>query len=321
MLSPSARRLLDHVEWERVMWQTCSPMTVRPSDGAGFRASLNHWDLGHIGLRLFRAPRYVAVQSPQEIHKAQRQRLVLTIPLEGRCSFSQFGRSVTLEPGQAAFHMTTSPLEYVQQEEGAVVLVQVPSSRVGLYVSCLEDICAIRIEASDRILATLLGSARAVPEIHMISSERAKEAFAEGMVASVGALGALLSEMQDNRNSVVKRRRLNMVKAFIDAELADSGLNPDRIAHANNISVRYLHHLFQGDGQSVTDWIRERRLDQSRKSLESAELRALTVNEIGMRSGFNSDAHFRRAFKTRFGIAPREYRRQQLGFHVDARLS
>ncbi|MBB3930116.1 AraC-like DNA-binding protein [Kaistia hirudinis] len=321
MLPPGTKRLLDHPQWERLMWDSCSPMKVRPGDQAGFRASLALWDLGSLGLRLFRAPRYVAEQTPQDIHRAQRRRLILAVPLEGRCSFAQFGRTVALEPGQAAFHMTTAPMEYIQDEEGAMMLVQVPASRVGLYVSCLEDICAVRIDAGDRILATLLGGARAVPEIHAISSERAKEAFAEGLVASLGALGALLSESVDTRASVVKRRRLNAVKSFIDTHLADSGLNPDRIAGANGISVRYLHHLFQADGQSVTDWIRERRLDQGRKGLESAELMALTVNEIGLRSGFSSDAHFRRAFKTRFGVAPREYRRQRLAGFAEMQAS
>jgi AraC-like DNA-binding protein len=319
MLPSGARTLLDHPEWEAMMWQSCSPMTVAPGDRAGFRASLNLWDLGTLGLRLFKAPRYVAVQTPHEIYRAHRQRLVLTIPLDARCSFSQFGRTVQLEAGQAAFHLTTSPLEYVQVEEGAVVILQVPSNRIGLYASCLEDICAVRIEASDRILATVLGSARAIPDIHAIPSARAKDAFAEGVVASLGALAALLSEAQENQSSVIKRRRLNAVKSFIDAQLADSGLNPDRIASANGISVRYLHHLFQGDGQSVTEWIRERRLDQSRKGLESADLRALTVNEIGLRSGFNNDAHFRRAFKSRYGVAPRDYRRQQWPEIEDAR--
>ncbi|MCX5516549.1 helix-turn-helix domain-containing protein [Kaistia algarum] len=321
MLAPGTKRLLDHPDWQQLMWESCSPMTVRPSDRAGFRASLSLWDIGSLGMRLFRAPRYVAEQTPQEIHRAQRRRLVLAVPLDGRCTFSQFGRSVTLEPGQAAFHMTTAPLEYIQDEECAVMLLQVPSSRVGLYVSCLEDVCAVRIESGDRILAALLGSARAVPDIHAIPSERAKEAFAEGMAASLGALVALLSESQENRSSAVKRRRLNAVKSFIDGELTDSGLNPERIAGANGISVRYLHHLFQCDGQSVTDWIRERRLDQGRKGLESAELMALTVNEIGLRSGFSSDAHFRRAFKSRYGVAPREYRRQSLAGFADARAS
>lgn len=320
MLPPAARALLDHPEWEAMMWRSCSPMTVAPGDRASFRASLDLWDLGTLGLRLFNAPRYVALQTPHEIYRAHRQRLVLTIPLDGRCSFSQFGRTVQLEAGDAAFHLTTSPLEYVQAEEGAVAILQLPSNRIGLYVSCLEDVCALRIAASDPVLGAVLGSARAIPNIHAIASERARDAFAESVVASLGALAAMLSESQENQSSVIQRRRLNAVKSFIDAELADNGLNPDRIASANGISVRYLHHLFQGDGQSVTDWIRERRLDRSRKGLESADLRALTVNEIGLRSGFNNDAHFRRAFKSRFGVAPRDYRRQQLAEFEDERV-
>jgi len=40
--------------------------------------------------------------------------------------------------------------------------------------------------------------------------------------------------------------------------------------------------------------------------------RSLTVSEIAFSWGFNSAAHFTRAFRAKYGMAPSEYRRMHL---------
>lgn len=303
-------KVLGHPEWEAAMWQACSPMKVWPDDRRAFRATIELWDLGGLGLTRFGAPGYRAEQTPGEIHRARRDALLLTIPVDGRCGFSQFGRSVTLGPGDAAFHRTTSPVEYTQKTDATMMLVRVPADRIAAHVPCIEDVCGVRIPADDLILKAVVAGVAAVPEVHAAGTIATRNAFAEGLVAGLAAIAAQIAGAREPNESVTGRRRVSAVKAFIDRHLAEPDLTPDRIASANGISVRYLHHLFQADGRSVTSFVLERRLEQCRRGLESGALAALGVNEIGMRAGFGSDAHFRRAFKSRFGLSPREYRKR-----------
>ncbi len=50
------------------------------------------------------------------------------------------------------------------------------------------------------------------------------------------------------------------VTQYIAAHLSDPDLDASAIARASHISVRYLQALFQEQGATVTDWIRDRRL-------------------------------------------------------------
>ena len=147
MLPPGTKRLLDHPQWERLMWRQ-----LQSDDRASRRPGWLPGEPRRSGISAALA----SGSSARRAMSPSRRRRTSTAPSaaasfspcrsKGAAPSAQFGRTAALEPGQAAFHMTTAPMEYVQDEESAVMLVQVPASRVGLYVSCLEDICAIRIE-------------------------------------------------------------------------------------------------------------------------------------------------------------------------------
>jgi AraC-like DNA-binding protein len=70
------------------------------------------------------------------------------------------------------------------------------------------------------------------------------------------------------------------------------------------LSVRALHYLFKGSGQSVSDYILERRLQRCREELEAPAFSTRTVTEIALANGFNSMSHFSSAFRRRFATSP-----------------
>ena len=101
--SKAAAVALPLPDWERSMWQSCSPMEVYPMD-LGFKAKLRIWDLDELGLRHFQAPPYVAIQKLDGIHKAHRSRIILTIPIDARCSLALFLRRQQNRYGRALVH-------------------------------------------------------------------------------------------------------------------------------------------------------------------------------------------------------------------------
>jgi len=96
--------------------------------------------------------------------------------------------------------------------------------------------------------------------------------------------------------------------AFIEQNLGDPGLDGMAIAAAQHISIRQLQRLFESDGRTVTEWIRNRRIEHCRKDLANAELVGIPVSAIGARWGLVNAAHFSRLFKAAHGLSPREYR-------------
>ena len=85
-------------------------------------------------------------------------------------------------------------------------------------------------------------------------------------------------------------------------------LNPDRIAKANQMSVRSLQYLFKSADMSVSDYIWTSRLERCRKELEVAVGLKRTVTEIAMDAGFNSLSHFSSVFRKRYGVSPTSIR-------------
>jgi AraC-like DNA-binding protein len=83
-----------------------------------------------------------------------------------------------------------------------------------------------------------------------------------------------------------------------------------RVAHACKMTPRYLHHLFSHESETVARYILRRRLEECSRALTVQSQRGRTVTAIAFDYGFNSPTHFGRVFRARYGVTPREYRRQ-----------
>ena len=98
------------------------------------------------------------------------------------------------------------------------------------------------------------------------------------------------------------------IQAFIHQRLGDPGLCPGTIAAAHQISLRYLYKIFHEQGVTVAAWIRQQRLEHCHRDLADPYLAPLPVYAIATRWGFTNSAHFSRAFRAAYGVAPKEYR-------------
>ncbi|HEX8868930.1 MAG TPA: AraC family transcriptional regulator [Lentzea sp.] len=96
--------------------------------------------------------------------------------------------------------------------------------------------------------------------------------------------------------------------AFIAAHLAEQDLSAGRIAAAIGYSERHLSRLFSKSGQSVPQAVLTARLDAARAMLTEP----ISLAEVAARNGFVSQAHFSRTYKARFGVTPRQDRREFL---------
>ncbi len=98
------------------------------------------------------------------------------------------------------------------------------------------------------------------------------------------------------------------VLGVIEAQLADPGLRTLGIAATCNASVRTIQNLFANMGTTPSAYILERRLARAAERLSAAPEASIT--EIAFELGFNDSAYFARAFRQRFDVSPREWRRK-----------
>ncbi|MGW1716685.1 AraC family transcriptional regulator [Streptomyces sp. NPDC002156] len=110
------------------------------------------------------------------------------------------------------------------------------------------------------------------------------------------------------------RATVKRVMGFIRQNLHDPELTPPVIAAAHNISLSYLHRIFQqqAGGETVAAWIRRRRLENAHRDLAAESLRGTPIHVIAARWGYQRPSDFTRAFRAEYGMSPREHRQQRL---------
>lgn len=120
------------------------------------------------------------------------------------------------------------------------------------------------------------------------------------------ALATKTSQISEfSEQTSLRAARLGMIKRYIDQNLGDPLLTLTRIAHESDISLRYLHHLFEEENISASDWMWQRRLDRAYSELIGADP-STQITQIAFANGFNSSSHFSSLFKARFGVTPSE---------------
>ncbi len=105
-------------------------------------------------------------------------------------------------------------------------------------------------------------------------------------------------------------RRLEAVIALVESRL-DQPLAPAELARRIGLSVRQLERLVKAKlGDTPAGLSAKVRLQAARNHLFYGDL---PIQAIAMATGFSSPSVFSRCFKARFGLSPREFRRQFSG--------
>jgi AraC family transcriptional regulator len=108
----------------------------------------------------------------------------------------------------------------------------------------------------------------------------------------------------------VYEARMHRVLEYVDRHL-DEQLELDSLAKVAAFSPFHFHRLFTAwFGETLGDYVRRRRLETAAMRLVAQP--RLTVTQVALSVGFGSTEAFARAFKTRFGSTPTEWRQAQV---------
>jgi AraC-like DNA-binding protein len=253
-------------------------------------------------------------RTPKLIRKADPEMYKLGCFVQGGGVKEEDGQCVDLGVGDLMFYDTSRPyLAAFKPDvpESRVLLLRFPRTLLPLPDRDLRRLTAVRIPGDQGVGALssqfLLQLARHLDELGPADAARLS-------TLALDVLTAALANALDANGMVPPhtRRRALMARihAFIRDNLGDADLTPGAVAAAHHVSLRYLHKLFHQDGHTVAGWIREHRLEQCRRDLADPRLAARPIHAIAARWGFTSSAHFSQAFRSAYGLSPREFRQQ-----------
>ncbi|MEO3805956.1 helix-turn-helix domain-containing protein [Nonomuraea sp. B1E8] len=309
--------------WCALVGQHLMPTRISSEHEADFPAALRLLQLGEITVSAPRYPDLRTLRTSRMIRQSDPEQWWVALVCTGTKWLEQGGSTADLTVGDLVLLDTSRPYDSgVLCPDGGlsgIISLQLPRRALPVPEQRLR-----------RHVGRPVSSAR--------GSGALLAQFLRGLIREGGALGSaedaslgkvaselatvFLAGLADATRMVPEATRrqalVREIKMFIRRHLGEPALTPPAIAAAHNISVRHLHHVFQEERQTVSEYIRRQRLERCRADLADPRHDLRRVAEIAGRWGFRDAAAFNRAFKRAYGIPPGEYRRSLITRHHPA---
>jgi AraC-like DNA-binding protein len=313
---PLVSNSYDFDAWSDVLSANDIPMQIECARRDTFHAEMRTKNLGGISFFDFHADAHRAMRTAALLTSEDTRVYRVTLQLEGTSSLTQDGQTSILQPGDFALYDSTRELERDFPEASRCFIVRFPHSMMQLPSHTLSSVSATRFGANEGVGVVvspfLAETANNLSELSGWTGVRVAHALID-LVSS-----ALAEKLTDALITSANPRAHAFVRVcdYIVKNLSDPTLSPDVIAHANFISTRQVHKIFHAERMTVSQFIRDRRLEECRRQLGDPADAHLTVGQIAAQWGIYDGAHFSRIFRNAYGMSPREYRRSQLDASV-----
>jgi len=244
---------------------------------------------------------------PREPQLASQDAYFAVVLLSGGYVLEQDGKEVVLRPGDMTIYDATRPHRIHCPRDFAKLILSVPRPLFRARMAGIEHCAALRISGADGIGAVASNFMRSSSRHAGQCAPRAFSALADH---ALDLLTLAAASVRPTNFSLSRSRTLSMrrVKALIEDRLQEPELDTTAIARGAGLSARYINGLFGEEGASLMRYVWKRRLENCAKDMLAPQHAGSRLSEIAFRWGFNDAAHFSRAFKRRFGCAPREFR-------------
>ena len=277
--------------------------------GDRFDAAFRATPVGDLHLCRIEASPHQAERSNGGISRSTSADLVFNFVLSGSLTAEQDDRVAHLRVGDGALCDALRPYRLRSDVDFDLACIRVPRQIVASRVGHLQRLSAYNFsdnsELAPMVFAYLSGLVNRAPTLGDNARLKIAGNFTELLVAMV----AEFAQAEQPSLSEYRGLALIRVKAIVERSLSNAKTTPATIAAELKLSQRYINHLLEAEGTSLSRYIWTRRLDCSEEQLRSSALRGRSVSQIAMDNGFNDLSHFSKAFRNRFGAPPRDYRR------------
>jgi AraC-like DNA-binding protein len=272
----------------------------------GFVASADSWRLGQVVAAIRRFPSMTFERPARRVRADGLDHYSLLLIRDGVYDCDANGRAIRLSRGEAGlFDLARPETSRVGDNESLRLLV--PRAQLDPLLRSRPSGLPLG-GAPGRLLTGYLGLlAGSLDTLTAAEAPLVGTAARDMLAACLAAtLGLDARAPAEAAAAPIRETRLVQVRRFIDHHLTDPALGPEMICRALGLSRSALYRLFES-GSGVAAEIQLRRLARIRERLaDPAE--GARIGSLAYAHGFASEAHFSRAFRRAFGVAPREVR-------------
>lgn len=247
-------------------------------------------------------------RTPAKIAQATEDYFLVSIQTAGAGIVSQDGRDAVLQPGDFALYDSTRPYELLFERDFQQYVLMLPGPTLRSHLRDTHGLTARPVSgehgAGHLLIEMIRTLASDIDRLEPASAAAVAQGVEHILIAGLRALPSANAQPMSSLTAFHRER----IKALVRERLRDPHLSVAEIAARLRISVSTVHRVFAGEACSITDWIWAQRLDRVKRDLCDPALASRNISDLAFSWGFNDAAHFSRAFRARFGCAPRELR-------------
>lgn len=250
------------------------------------------------------------VRGAREISADPLDSYVFYVPFKGDYELTQFGRTARHSVEQMAFVSMAEPVTYSKLGNNDACYLFLPRTFVDQRLQRPEDRCGRLVSASGGLCQVVRDS---LTSFQLRMTEMSDGEFR----ATARALGELVLHALCGSNDPapelksVRAANLARVKRVIRARSCEPELTLADIAKSCGLSLRYLHALFQDEGDTAWEYVKRERLRRAHHLLSNCDPARSTVIGIAMSCGFSNASQFSTAFRRAYSLTPREVMRRR----------
>lgn len=305
-LLPVATRTTD---WNQIYSRQLNQVDFTPADRHAFAARLGMGRLGPVQFVRMSANRSSIERTPRHIRAGAPRLYSYLLQLRGRGVFNHWGHEAHLEEGDFVLCDSAVPHCFTIDDASTVLMLRVDAQTMREHLPAPEQYCGRRLRSDVGLTGTMSAMvAKLDAQLEGGFSSAYDTRFARHLLDMLSMAYAIGFEAEPSISAVVRGRQADIVR-YIEEHLRDPGLSPAQVAQGLRMSPRYLRTVFARSGEKLSAYIMRRRLEECARQIRHPSWQGHTLTEIAFAWGFNSSAHFTRAFREHFGVTPRAYRR------------
>ncbi len=296
-------------EWRTRVARTYFELDLDYRDPTRFSGELESIELDGVTLSMLASDPLRYRRLATHLGADRDEHFLVTVPECAPVTFAQRGRSTICGPGSFTVERSGAPYEFSYDVPNRLRVLKVSEKALRRRVAAPDRLCAIRFDAASGAGALFVDYLALVATRATVLGAGSRALLGAQLLDLLSVVVEGAADLADSTETSVRTAHRRRIEHHIRSHLGDATLSPASIAAATGVSLRYLHRLFSGSGQTVAEYIRELRLEACHEALTRG-IDDGAVGALAYQWGFSDQAHFTRLFKARYGLAPGEARRR-----------
>jgi AraC family transcriptional activator of tynA and feaB len=295
--------------WHDVVCTNIADRDFSPESGQTFQAELHLGAITNIRLALCVTSPMSMVHAARHVGRTNTDELLVCRLMAGTLVEEQDGRETVLNAGDIVLNDPRRPYAGKLLQNSKLLILKVPrhllEDRIG-DTGVMTARTIKRAQKEHRLTSALLGM---LPAYSTNPESPALDIVRDHALDLVAVSLAAATDGGKARVSSARSFALIAVRTTIESRLSDPDLDPESVAAAAGVTLRFANQVLAHEGTSIARLIQSRRLERCRRALEDPMQVRRTVSEVAYGWGFSDLTHFGRRFKAAYGHTPSEYRR------------